>query len=52
MSFQEPVIMIVDDEPQNLRVLEGMLRQDAYKVIAFPRGDLALAAACEAPPDH
>lgn len=51
MSFEEPVIMIVDDEPQNLRVLEGMLRQDAYKVIAFPRGDLALAAACEAPPD-
>lgn len=39
-----PVLMIVDDEPQNLHVLERMLRQDGYHVLAFPRGDLALKA--------
>lgn len=43
--------MIVDDEPQNLNVLEALLARDGYQVSAFPRGEMALAAARQAPPD-
>jgi two-component system, sensor histidine kinase and response regulator len=44
-------IMIVDDEPENLNVLAGMLAEGSWNVYAFPRGDLALKAASEDPPD-
>lgn len=44
-------IMAVDDNPANLRLLEGMLRQRGYQVRSFPRGRLALAAAAENPPE-
>ncbi len=44
-------IMIVDDNPANLKLLEDMLRQHNYEVRAFPRGRLALAAADQEPPD-
>jgi CheY-like chemotaxis protein len=44
-------IMIVDDNPANLKLLEDMLRQHDYEVRAFPRGRLALAAAAQEPPD-
>lgn len=44
-------IMIVDDNPANLRLLEDMLRQQGHKVHAFPLGRLALAAASRNPPD-
>ncbi len=44
-------IMIVDDNPANLKLLEDILRRHAYEVRAFPRGRLALAAANEEPPD-
>jgi response regulator RpfG family c-di-GMP phosphodiesterase len=44
-------IMIVDDNPANLKLLEDMLRQHGYEVRAFPRGRLALAAANQEPPD-
>jgi len=44
-------IMIVDDNPANLKLLEDMLRQQRYEVRAFPRGRLALAAAHQEPPD-
>ncbi|MGA2538515.1 MAG: response regulator [Terracidiphilus sp.] len=44
-------IMIVDDNPANLKLLEEMLRQQAYEVRSFPRGRLALAAAENEPPD-
>jgi CheY-like chemotaxis protein len=44
-------VMIVDDNPANLRLLEEMLRQDGYEVRSFPRGRLALAAANQEPPD-
>ena len=46
-----PEIMVVDDTPANLRLLEIMLRERGYRVRAFPRGRLALAAAAKAPPD-
>jgi CheY-like chemotaxis protein len=44
-------IMIVDDNPANLKLLDDMLRQQAYEVRSFPRGRLALAAAEHEPPD-
>ena len=44
-------IMIIDDEPENLNVLGEMLRHEGWMVQAFPRGDLALAAAREESPD-
>jgi CheY-like chemotaxis protein len=44
-------VMIVDDNPANLKLLEDMLRQHDYEVRAFPRGRLALAAAGKEPPD-
>ena len=43
--------MVIDDEPVNLRLLVGMLRERGYRVSAFPRGRLALAAAEQEPPD-
>jgi signal transduction histidine kinase len=44
-------IMVVDDQPANLRLLEDMLKVRGYKVRSFPRGRLALAAAVQHPPD-
>jgi CheY-like chemotaxis protein len=44
-------IMVVDDNPANLKLLEGMLRQNGYEVRSFPRGRLALAAADQEAPD-
>jgi two-component system sensor histidine kinase/response regulator len=44
-------IMVVDDQPANLMLLEGMLQGHGYKVRSFPRGRLALAAALQNPPD-
>jgi two-component system, sensor histidine kinase and response regulator len=44
-------IMIVDDNPANLKLLEDMLRQQGHEVCAFPRGRLALAEAARNPPD-
>ena len=44
-------IMVVDDTPANLKLLDSMLRERGYRVVAFPRGDLALAAASRNPPD-
>ncbi len=44
-------IMIVDDNPANLRLLEDMLRQQGFEVRSFPLGRLALAAATRNPPD-
>jgi CheY-like chemotaxis protein len=44
-------VMVVDDNPENLKLLEEMLREDGYDVRSFPRGRLALAAAEQEPPD-
>jgi len=44
-------IMIVDDNPANLKLLEDMLRQQGHEVCSFPRGRLALARATRYPPD-
>ncbi|MGA2740228.1 MAG: response regulator [Bryobacteraceae bacterium] len=44
-------IMIVDDNPANLMLMEEMLLQEGYEVSSFPLGSLALSAAMDNPPD-
>lgn len=44
-------IMLVDDNPTNLKLLEDMLRVQGYEVRSFPRGRMALAAAQQQPPE-
>src|SRR5579872_3537462 len=45
------IVMVVDDNPANLRLMEEMLRPRGYEVRSFPRGRMALAAASLNPPD-
>jgi putative two-component system response regulator len=45
------VVMVVDDNPANLRLMEEMLRRRGYEVRSFPRGRMALTAANHRPPD-
>ena len=51
MKERETTIMVVDDTPANLKLLEEMLRAEDYRVVAFPSGVLALKAAAKIPPD-
>jgi two-component system sensor histidine kinase/response regulator len=44
-------IMIVDDNPANLKLLEEMLLREGHEVRSFPLGRLALASAAVCPPD-
>jgi two-component system, sensor histidine kinase and response regulator len=44
-------IMIVDDVPQNLQLLEGMLLEQGYQVYLLPSGEMALKAAARTFPD-
>ncbi len=44
-------LMVVDDNPNNLRLLEKMLRDCGFSVRLFPRGELALKAAATNPPE-
>ena len=44
-------IMVVDDQPANLKLMADMLKQQGYSVCSFPRGRMALTAARERPPD-
>ena len=44
-------ILVVDDTPENLQLLVGMLKEKGYKVRPVPSGDLALSGAQISPPD-
>lgn len=44
-------IMLVDDTPANLKLLEEMLQEQGYRVAQFPSGAMALKAAARNPPD-
>ena len=44
-------IMVVDDNPANLKLLAHMLRRQGHEVHSFPLGTLALAEAARNPPD-
>ncbi len=46
-----PTVLIVDDNPNNLRVLEGILHTAGYKVRPALNGDTALRAAASTLPD-
>jgi two-component system, sensor histidine kinase and response regulator len=50
-STEKATIILADDQPANLKLLERMLKQQGYDVRSFPRGRLALAAADHCPPD-
>ncbi len=47
----QKTLMIIDDYPENLKVLQEMLEVSGYRVVAFPSGPLALRAAYRNPPD-
>jgi signal transduction histidine kinase len=51
LALTQSYVMIVDDNPTNLRLLEDMLLQQGHEVRSFPLGRLALAAATQRPPD-
>jgi CheY-like chemotaxis protein len=44
-------LMVVDDQPANLKLLEDLLTQQGHAVRSFPRGRLALEAAARHLPD-
>ena len=44
-------ILIVDDTPENLKVLGGMLKDEGYKVRPVPNGRIALRAVEQSIPD-
>jgi signal transduction histidine kinase len=44
-------ILVVDDTPENLRLLVGILRKKGYEVRPVPSGELALSASQLMPPD-
>jgi len=44
-------ILVVDDTPENLRLLAGILSEKGYLVRPVPNGKLALSAAQKMPPD-
>ncbi len=50
-SHSSFTIMVVDDTPANLKLLNDILQKIGYRVLAFPKGDLAIKAAVKKPPD-
>ncbi|MCP4688930.1 MAG: response regulator [Desulfobacterales bacterium] len=44
-------ILIVDDKPENLRLLTGILKEKGYLVRQLRDGNMVLASAVSAPPD-
>ncbi len=46
-----PTLMVVDDTPANLKLLEGILQEHGFRIRPFPSGRLALKAALAEPPD-
>ncbi|MFZ4617164.1 MAG: response regulator [Rectinemataceae bacterium] len=51
MSDARETIMVVDDTPANLKLLQEMLQSKGYRVLAAPSGKIALSAAARNPPD-
>lgn len=47
----QSTVMLVDDKPANLNILQEILRDSGYRVVAFPQGTVALRAAAKKPPD-
>jgi len=51
LAADKRTVMLVDDEPDNLRVLESMLSSAGYRISAFLKGEQAILAALSEPPD-
>jgi two-component sensor histidine kinase/CheY-like chemotaxis protein len=51
MSSRQPSILVVDDQPDNLRTLAAILSTEGYKVRKAVSGEIALDTACSQPPD-
>ena len=47
MDKEQATIMVVDDTPANLNLLQEMLQEKGYLVLTFPRGTMALQAAAK-----
>jgi diguanylate cyclase (GGDEF)-like protein/PAS domain S-box-containing protein len=50
-DLHKPLILVVDDLPDNLRVLSATLAEQGYRVRCAKSGSMALMAAQSAPPD-
>ncbi|MGM0600348.1 MAG: response regulator [Candidatus Rifleibacteriota bacterium] len=50
-NFSNATIMVVDDTPGNLKLLQMMMQRKGLRVVTFPDGALALQAAARTPPD-
>ena len=50
-AHETATVMVVDDTPANLKLLQEMLQAKGYRVLAFPGGKMALSAAARNPPD-
>lgn len=48
---EQPNILIVDDTPDNLRLLSSMLSEQGYRIRLAPNGQRALSAIEKVPPD-
>lgn len=46
-----PIVLIVDDMPENLRILSELLKENGYRVRPVPNGNLALQVAEKEKPD-
>lgn len=51
LQYQDANILIVDDNPNNLKLLAQMLRENGYGVRAAIDGETALISVKESPPD-
>ncbi|MCP4108003.1 MAG: response regulator [Desulfobacteraceae bacterium] len=47
----EAKILIVDDKPENLRLLTGILKEKGYTVRQLRNGDMVMSSVLTAPPD-
>lgn len=47
----KPLILVVDDEPQNVMVLDAMLESQGYEVVTAENGAKAIKSATDNPPD-
>jgi DNA-binding response OmpR family regulator len=51
MSSEPATILIIDDEPQNRRLLEALLQPEGYRTLSAATGDEAMALIEQHPPD-
>ena len=51
MKEKQDTIMVVDNTPANLKLLQDMLQSKGYRVLASPNGKMALHAATKSQPD-